>query len=85
MTTSSNSKLNFQHTAAEFAQAVQAAAVRHGYTPEKCLQIMAFDFERVILDRAKLKRFQERYVEGLNEQAGSVVYGLFGGVIKEVW
>ena len=72
-------------TNADFTHAVNEAAAKHDLTPEKCLHIMAFDFERVILDRPKLKRLQERYAAGLREMAGSVVNGPVGGVIKEVW
>jgi len=80
MTTSSSTPTN-----ADFTHAVNLKAAEQGLTPEVCLHIMAFDFDRVILDRPKLKRLQERYAAGLREIAGSVVNGPVGGVIKEVW
>jgi hypothetical protein len=78
-------KLNFQHTTAEFAQAIQEAANEVGFTPEQFIGGLAMDWQKVKVDRAKKAQLMERYVEGLNEIAGSVVNVLVGGVIKEVW
>jgi hypothetical protein len=64
-------KLNFQHTAAEFAQAVQQAATELGCTPEQVLSGLSMDWERVEVDRERKAQLVVRYVVGVNELSGS--------------
>jgi hypothetical protein len=69
--TTSSSKLNFQHTPAAFAQAVQKAARYLGCTPEQVLSGLAMDWERVEVDREMKAQLVVRYAAGVNELGGN--------------